>query len=273
MSNLFFRIITHLLPNARAWRVTVDKRLRQFFQGLTSFSADIKVYFDLVFLDIFPATTRELDAWESQFALQNSGLTETERRERLAATWRAIGGQSPSYIQATLRDAGFDVYVHEWWEPGTEPAIGSSVCATPRNPILYLRREYTKVNLLVECGEALAACGEDFAQAGNSLEPLGYPLVNKIYETVPDVLALCGEEEVQCGETVAACNYYLTFIETLRPYTVPNDVTKWPYFLYIGGETFGTMAQVSESRKNEFEKLCLKICPSQQWLGIMVEFN
>lgn len=273
MSDLFLRIITHLLPNARAWRITVDKKLRQFFTGLTSLGADVKVFIDLIFLDIFPATTREVSAWEQQFGLQNSGLTEAERRSRLATAWQAVGGQSPAYIQQALRAAGFDVYVHEWWEPGTEPAIGSHTCATPRNPILYLRREYTKVNLLVECGEAGAQCGEDFALCGNSLEPLGYPLVNKIYETTADVLALCGEAGAQCGETIAACNYYKTFKESLRPYIVPNDVTKWPYFLYIGGETFGTLAAVPNSRKTEFENLCLKISPTQQWLGIMVEFN
>jgi hypothetical protein len=273
MSDLFLRIITHLLPNARAWRITADKTLRKFLRGLTGAGADVKRFFDLVFLDIFPGTTRELDAWESQFGLTDSGLTETQRRDRLAATWKAVGGQSPSYIQQTLQAAGFDVYVHEWWEPGTEPAIGSHTCATPRNPILYLRREYTSVTLLVECGEALAACGEEFAQCGSSADPRGYPLVNKIYETVADILALCGENEVECGEAIASCGYYEAFRENLRPYTVPNDTTKWPYFLYICGETFGTIAQVPQSRRNEFENLCLKICPSQQWLGIIVEYS
>jgi hypothetical protein len=272
MSDLFFRVFTHLLPNARAWRLTIDKPLRKFFEGLTITGSDIRLYFDLVFLDIFPATTRELSAWESQFALPASGLTEAQRRERLAATWKAIGGQSPYYIQNALQDAGFDVYIHEWWEPGTEPAIGSATCATPRNPLLYLRRGYTNVALLVECGEALAACGEDFAICGNNLEPLGYPLVNKIYEMAADVVALCGEEAMQCGETTAVCNYYEAFKESLRPYIIPDDSTKWPYFLYIGGKTFGGLAQIPYTRKDEFESLCLKICPAQQWLGIMVEY-
>jgi hypothetical protein len=224
MSDLFFRVFTHLLPNARAWRLTIDKPLRKFFEGLTITGSDIRLYFDLVFLDIFPATTRELSAWESQFALPASGLTEAQRRERLAATWKAIGGQSPYYIQNALQDAGFDVYIHEWWEPG------------------------------------------------NNLEPLGYPLVNKIYEMAADVVALCGEEEMQCGETTAVCNYYEAFKESLRPYIIPDDSTKWPYFLYIGGETFGQLAQIPYTRKDEFESLCLKICPAQQWLGIMVEY-
>jgi len=153
------------------------------------------------------------------------------------------------------------------------PTPGGFGNPTPRNPLLYLRREYTGVTLLIECGEALAQCGEVTAEAGNSLEPLGYPLVNKVPESVKDLLALCGEPAIECGELVAECGNYTEFKEVLKNYIVPNDPTKWPYFLYIGGETFGDIAQVDPKRRDEFEALCLKICPTQQWLGILVEYN
>ena len=269
----FLRVFKHLLPNARAWRITVDKKLRQFFEGLSGVGSDAKTFFDGVWLDIFPETTRELDAWEQQFGLRDTGITEQERRDRLDATWKALGGQDPRYIQDTLQANGFDVYVHEWWEPGTEPAPGVKQCVTPRNPLMWIRREYTGVTLLVECGEAVAACGEAFAEAGNSLQPTGYPLVNKIFQTEPDFLTLCGESVAEAGEPLASCGNFLEFKETLRNYIVPNDPAKWPYFLYIGGETFGTLAQVDPKRRDEFEALCLKICPAQQWLGILVEYT
>ena len=239
---------------------------------LAGAGSEARAFFDSVWLDIFPETTRELSAWEDQFALTRSGLDEQARRDRLSATWKAIGGQDPRYIQDTLRARGFDVYVHEWWEPGTEPAIGSSACATARNPIMWIRREFTEVVILVECGQELAACGEEFAQAGNSLTPRGYPLVNKIIETVPDIEPLCGEDLAACGEDLALCGNYFGFREIRKPYLVPRDPEKWPYFLYIGAETFGELAQVEPSRRDEFEDLCLKICPSQQWLGILVEY-
>lgn len=269
---IFLRIFKHLLPNARAWRITVDKKLRQFFEGLSGVGSDAKTFFDGVWLDIFPETTREISAWEQQFGLRDTGITEQERRDRLDATWKALGGQDPRYIEDTLRANGFDVYVHEWWEPGTEPAPGVKQCVTPRNPLQWLRREFTGVSLLVECGEPLAQCGETFAEAGNSLFPLGYPLVNKVFETIPDLLTLCGEALVECGEPEALCGNYFQFRELLREYIVPIDPAKWPYFLYIGGETFGTLAQVDPKRRDEFEALCLKICPAQQWLGILVEY-
>lgn len=269
---MFLRIFKHLLPNARAWRVTVDKKLRQFFEGLSGVGSDVKTFFDEVWLDIFPQTTRELNNWEQQFGLRDTGITEQERRDRLDATWKALGGQDPRYIQDTLQANGFDVYVHEWWEPGSEPVPGVKQCVTPRNPLMWLRREFIEVSLLVECGEPSALCGEPFAEAGNSLNPRGYPLVNKIFETIPDILPLCGEAVAEAGEPEALCGNYFEFRGIQREYIVPNDPAKWPYFLYIGGETFGTIAQVDPKRRDEFEALCLKICPAQQWLGILVEY-
>lgn len=269
---LFFRIFKHLLPTGRAWRITTDKRLREFFEGLSGIGADVKTFLDLIWLDIFPANTRELDAWDTQFGLPDTGLTDQQRRDRLDATWKALGGQDPRYIQDTLQANGFDVFVHEWWEPGTEAAVNVKACTTPRNPLLVLQRE-NQPSPMVDCGEALAECGEAFAECGNGSEPLGYPLVNKIFLTEPNIIPLCGEAVAECGEADAGCGNFIDFIETLRNYIIPLDETKWPYFLYIGGEIFGDLAVVDPKRRDEFEALCLKICPTQQWLGIIVTYT
>lgn len=268
----FLNVFKHLLPRGRAWRITVDKKLRQFFAGLSGVSENIKTYLDDIWLDVFPETTGQLSYWEQQFGLPTTGVTEQQRRDRLTAAWRALGGQSPGYIQNTLRDNGFDVYVHEWWEPGTEPAPGVKECVTARNPLMYMRREFTQLEILVECGELLAQCGEAFAEAGNGLNPRGYPLVNKVLRTVPDIIPLCGELLAEAGEEYALAGNYIRFRTDQQEYIVPRDPDKWPYFLYIGGETFGDIAQVDPKRKDEFERLCLKICPTQQWLGMLVEY-
>lgn len=270
----FLRFYQHLLPDGRAWRITIDKRLRQLFDGLTVIPEGVKESADSVWNDLFPDATDKLDAWELQFGIPGNLTNEADRRARLAATWRAlIGGQSPRYIQDTLRDHGFDVYVHEWWEPSTPPTPGSPGNPTPRNPLMWIRRESVGVALLVECGEVLAQCGEASAEAGNGLSPTGYPLVNKIPHSVPSLLILCGEAIAECGEAVAECGNFTTFVVELKVYIVPNDPTKWPYFLYIGGEIFGTLARVDPKRKDEFEELCLRICPLQQWLAILVEYT
>lgn len=271
MYNLFLRMYKHLLPNSRAWSITTGKNLRNFFEGLTGFGFNVKIFLDLIFLDIKPQFTRELDEWERQFGLRDTGLTEQQRRDRLAATWKALGGQDPRYIQDTLQANGFDVYVHEWWIPGSQAVPGVKACATPRNPLTYLRNSVEGIIYVVECGELLAQCGEVTAEAGNTSGATGYALVNKVY--VPAVAqAQAGELLMQAGEEVAECGNILGYGEARKEYIVPNDPTEWPYFLYIGGEVFGTLAQIDPKRKDEFEELCLKICPTQQWLGILVEY-
>lgn len=269
---MWLRIFKHLLPHGRPWRLTINRNLRALFDGLSGIGSDAKDYIDQAWQDIFPDTTRELASWEDQFGLPNAGLTDQERRDRLAATWKALGGQDPSYIQQVLRDNGFDVYIHEWWAPGSEPTIGVHSCTTPRSPLMYLRREFTNVTLGVECGEALAQCGESFALAGNGVEPRGYPLVNRILRTVPDTIPLCGESFAQCGESVMQAGNYSGFRTEYQNYIVTRDITKWPYFLYIGAQDINQIAQIDPKRKDEFEALCLKICPAHLWLGILVEY-
>lgn len=271
---MFLRVFKHLLPTGRAWRITTEKKLRQFFEGLTSAPEDVRDYADNVFDAVFPQTTGELPAWENQFGLVSSGLTEQARRDRLEATWKALGGQDPRYIQDTLQANGFDVYVHEWWVPGTEPAVGVQGAATPRNPFDYLVDVGGSVKYVVECGEPLAECGETGAEAGNTANTIaGYPLVNKLVFTSPDYIVLSGKPDARSGEPEALAGNFVQFTNRRREYAIPPQMDKWPYFLYIGGETFPTLATVPASRRDEFEDLCLKICPAQQWLGMLINYS
>ena len=267
-----FRTYQHVLPLAKAWRTTIDKPLTRFFKGLGKAAQDIREEHDDVFNDLYPQTTRAIAEWEFEFGLTSTGLTEQQRRDRLSAAWKAQGGQDPEYIQTTLQNNGFDVYVHDWWEPGSEPAVGVKQCVTPRNPRLYLRKEFTQAELLAECGEPFAECGEPFMECGESLQPQGYLLVNKTLSTVADSITLCGEPFMECGESDAECGNFTEYVQSAREYIVPNDPSKWPFFFYIGGQTFGDLAQVPQSRRNEFEALCLKICPAHLWLGLLVEY-
>lgn len=270
----FLRLYQHLLPDGRAWRTTVNKRLRQFFDGLTVIPEDVKDSADSVWSDLLPDTTDELDGWELQFGLPGNVTNETDRRARLAATWRSlVGGQSPRYIQDTLQAAGFDVYVHEWWEPSTPPTPGSPGNPTPRNPLLWLRPSQNQTKFQVTCGNPAATCGNPAATSGSTLTPPGYPLVNKVFQSRPKYTVTAGNPAVTCGNPAATCGQFTTYAEIPKDYIVPADPARWPYFLYIGGETFGDLATVDPRRKDEFEALCLKICPMQQWLGILVKYS
>lgn len=227
---LFFRQLQHLLPTGAAWRVVIDKTLRKFFEGLAAVHESARDFADRVHEDLIPQTSRSIDLWERQFGLV-APASDVDRRLQVDGAWQATGGQSPRYLQDVVRSAGFDVYIHEWWVPGSMPR-------TLRNP-----RDYTEDPLFgtVQCGEALAQCGEPTAQCNRFLaNEIGY-LVNK---NLTDV----------------------------APPAIPNDATKWPYFVYWGGATFGTAASVPAVRRAEFERLLLKICPANNWIVTIVNY-
>ena len=326
--SLFFRVYEHLLPKARAFHTFSGKRLTQLFEGLVSLPEDARKYFDDVYLDVFPQTTRELDAWEEQFGLPDTGLTEQQRRDRVEAAWKALGGQDPRYIQDTLQAAGFDVYVHEWWDPDNIFHPGYEMCAgatnavagnpnaiagageTPdvirspvaRAPRTYLSDALTEQGFNISAGAASAVArakvldteggivadgvnavsGNDNAVAGLSsytypsvagsrISPAGYPLVNILTEATDGVIG-AGQLQAVAGGMFAIAGASQRG-ETRRDYPIPDGAQYWPYFLYIGGENFPEVATVPANRKLEFETLCLSICPTQQWLGILVTYT
>jgi hypothetical protein len=290
----------HLLPKARAWSLTKDKALRRFFEGLAGEPLAARKSLDNIFDDHYPAYTRELAAYEQQFALPASSLTDPQRRDRLAAAWKALGGQSPRYIQDILQAAGFDVYVHEWFEPKKsyfamcgeaaaesgealiscgayylEPDGGGSVnndfAPVARDPFNYIDDGTTGLPFLMFDGGSDAQDGDTVSQDGATSTPPGYLLVNKLVEPFQSIIGdgsagmSDGEAEAQDGGLIRA---YVP-----KSYVIPADPTKYPYFLYIGGATFPDQAVVPNSRRDEFEYLCLKICPTEQWQGILVNYS
>jgi len=91
----------------------------------------------------------------------------------------------------------------------------------------------------------------------------------------------CGDTNIECGEPDVVCNRYLANdpmylwnkdLTLAAPRPVPSDPDLWRFFLYFGGQTFGTLADVPAARRAEFEKLLLKICPAHYWIVTMVNY-
>ncbi len=213
--NIFFRAIEHLMPRgAKAFLFITDtgaddlfdffrSQWTQFVLGIArSLPADARAFFDGIWGDVWPDTTTQLDLWENQFALVDSGLLDAQRRVRLDATWKAIGGQSPRYLQDILHASGFDgVFIHEFFDPSALPA------RVVRDPRVYLTDGGPE--LVVLCGEPEALCGEDGSAtsfpilapvvAGQTSDPLGYPLVNK-QRTTTTIFLGAGDPEMECSD-------------------------------------------------------------------------
>lgn len=231
-----FTTFQHLLPRALAWRTTIATSLRRYVQGLGAFAGDVRTFIDLVYLDLFPPTTRELAAWETEFALPGTG-TEGDRRLRLAAAWRAQGGQSPDYIQSVVQAAGFtNVFIHEWWSSG--PPF---IALDPRN--------YTRQPLSGHYQCEATSPWQCFDPAPS--EPLA----------------------PHCDDTLASNPGYIVNLDLTprAPPGVPDDPAFWPYFLYFSGEVFPELAPVDATRLAELEELLLRICPAQQWIVLLVD--
>lgn len=260
VESTLFRVFRHLLPDALAWRIlqgSVEweigedheigeedlliggrfggRTLSRFFEGLADGAPTAAIeYSDAVFGDLFPDTTRQLAEWEEQFGIPPND-DETERRLNLAAAWAAGGGQDPAYIQGVLHTAGFtNVFIHEWWEPPNE---APRVARDPRAPLTEQPRIGT-----VQCGEPLA---------------------------------LCGERDAQCNAFLANDPRYFNnkTLLPVAPPPIPDDPSYWPYFLYFGGETFGEDAIVSPSRRDELERLILKLRPAQHWIVTLITYE
>jgi hypothetical protein len=229
-------LLQHLLPRALAWRTTVDTTLRRFVVGLAGMPADVRTFIDLAYLDLFPAGTRELGTWESEFALSGEGSDAT-RRLGLTAAWRAQGGQDPDYLQTVLHAAGFtDVFVHEWWASGP--------------PFLAIDpRDYTTQPLVGEyqC-EPSTPWGCFDAGAGDPLA-------------------------AHCDDSLTNEPGYIVNLDLTRraPPPVPDDPSYWPYFLYIAGEAFPELAQVDSTRIAELKELLLRLVPAQQWIVLRLD--
>lgn len=270
---LFFRIIQHLLPRAAAWRITIDKPLRRFFLGLAGWLerddflltedeqtlttedgheflvegsgfTNPRRYSDEVFEDIFPATTRELAEWESQFGLV-ANPSETIRRQNLAAEWAARGGQSPAYIQGVFQTAGFNVFVHEWWSSGP-PYVA-------RDP-----RDFADQPLI---GQYQHTASADLA---HQPQCTGFTVGG---------LPVAGQP--QCDRFLANDPHYIVNLDLTprAPPPIPSDPNAWPFFFYLGAETFPDHVSVPASRRGEFERLVQKLKPSQQWVVTLVDYT
>lgn len=230
-----FRTIKALLPNGAAWRIVVDKMLRRFFEGLAESPEETKDYADEILLDAFPSTTRQLPEWERQFGIPSRGA-EATRRSNVAVEWAATGGQSPRYIQDQLQAAGFDLYVHEWpVDPDANPRV-------PHDP-----RDYTNPPLI-----GIFQCF-DGPGAPECFDGPGAPYCNDFLTNDPGYLV----------------NKDLT---PRPPPPIPADPATWPFFIYIGAETFPNRAEVDTFRRAELERLLLKIRPAHVWIVMLIDY-
>lgn len=226
--------LRHLLPKSEAFRAAAGRIISKFWDGCAGALDQVRLWIVMVLLDLYPSSTREIEQWEIHFGIPHDpSLSASMRRAMLAAEWRATGGQSPKYIQDVLHEAMLPVYIHEWWEPGGPPYVA-------RDP-----RDYTVQPLL-----GYFQCSED-----------------------DDIL--CGDFDAQCNDWLANDPGYWDnkTLSVGAPPPVPDDPDYWPYFLYVGGETFPEEAILAPADRARFERLIQKLKPAQQWIVALIQYD
>ena len=245
------------LPRSRAFSLIVTKTFRQFYQGLT-YPQYYRDLFDQTYKELDPQVTNNLERWESQFYLPSNGLTEQQRRDKLEATWKMIGGQSPVYLQSILRGYGFDVYVHDWWQP-----VPQETNITMGDDEAFMGGE----------NAFMGASVFDFPTPWDPnvvLNPPYYPLVNKIGISRYTQILMGGTNSFMGGEDIRMGGIEENIEKNEHP--IPADPIKWRGFVYVAGETMPNQATVPLERKAEFEELILSIFPADKWVGVIVEY-
>jgi hypothetical protein len=238
------RVVGFLLPKSRAFRIDVPgKKLYGFATGIGAVLKIVHDFLSEIFLDLIPRTTTKALLWSQHF-----GYPQAVSSTALEAEWADGGGQSPETIQNRLQAAGFNVWVHEWWQAGVSPV-------TARNPIPYI--------------DVLYSIDATHFQSGSNL------LVNRQEEALKNYAVQCGDgtqcepyrgdgEDVQCGEWNGLFLYE-------RGYVVEDDADLYPFYWYVCGETWPDAAFVSDSQLDELKRLIYKFKPIHTRVVLIVD--
>jgi hypothetical protein len=116
-----------------------------------------------------------------------------------------------------------------------------------------------------------------------SLDPLTNTYRNPLdyLAPSPDIGAIqCGSESAFCAGEFAYCSGLQGGIQDhivnqdlsgrVQPPISPDPAT-FPFWIYVGGETFGDRATIPAGREIEFQDLILSIFPGTYWIGYLID--
>lgn len=223
-----FKLIQNLLPHGNAWNLyPVHKNFFKIFDAFeTVLVQEYNEKIDQIFLDLIPAFSTKLAEWASSFnILITSSTSKTDLINSLEAEWARNKSITAADLQATLRQAGFSVYVHDVGSKSLDP-------------------------------RTLVGGQQTFAQWGD-----------------PDLV--WGSNNAYWGRMKITEPSQVLVNKTGQglDYVVPDNSDYWPFFVYIGGETFPNRITLDIDRKNEFERLVLKHKAAYVWAALLIDWE
>jgi len=100
----FFDAVKELFPRSRAFQLFVENKKYKLVKAFSVLPEDIRTNAEMVFMDLFPDTTRVPEKWEKTFAVYFTANELAKRREIIDSLWKInSGGQTAVFLQDILR--------------------------------------------------------------------------------------------------------------------------------------------------------------------------
>jgi hypothetical protein len=110
----FFEAIKTLLPRSRAFELFIDNNKRKMIEAISVLPEDARHEAELVYMDLFPDTTRSPERWEHTFAVYFMAREIEKRRSILQSFWKInSGGQSAVFLEEILHGISKNISVIE----------------------------------------------------------------------------------------------------------------------------------------------------------------
>ncbi len=115
MSNRYSFLMRLLFPVAHGFRLFIITLVRKLIDGLSPLPEDVRKDTELVYLDLFPDTTRSVDLWKEQFGITfYDSFLRTSVVSVLKSLWiGTTGGQSISYLDQILKQINSKINIVE----------------------------------------------------------------------------------------------------------------------------------------------------------------
>jgi hypothetical protein len=144
----FFDAIKALFPRSRVFELFINNNKRKLMEVLSVLPEDIRHEAELVYMDLFPDTTRFPEEWEKVYSIFFTEDELSKRREILDSLWKIniYSGQSAPFMEQILQKIHKDIKIVEnipMGNPRDSNSIVVSVCNAKA----------------MVCGNKMAVCG------------------------------------------------------------------------------------------------------------------
>lgn len=199
----FFDAIKALFPRSRAFELSVNNNKRKMIKALSVLPEDIRHEAELVYMDLFPDTTRFPEKWEKVYSVIFGEHELSKRREILDGLWKInmYSGQSASFLEEILQKINKDIKVVEnvpIGNPRDSNSIVTSVCNAKA----------------MVCGNKLAVCGYRIGDK-DFMPTVLQNDVSGIY-SIPDNPAFWGLCFYVCGAVTRNKKKKILYVQKIR---------------------------------------------------------